>query len=142
MTVLLTHSLDAEEKKLDCYLALEAISKRMTCRAEEADAEFDEKYIQSSDPSRYHPEHWNPTQKYLLRGVATTNEITYICVRAEANLIDLDENPGPRDQWWRVQYAANEPNPVKVEVYSPGDFSLAETQADDYCRKRTLTRSL
>ena len=49
--------------------------------------------------------------KYLLRGVSTTKDVTYICRRAVPDLIEMDlgddepvrENP---DQWWKIAYVS------------------------------------
>ncbi|KAJ4327583.1 hypothetical protein N0V84_001972 [Fusarium piperis] len=55
-------------------------------------------------------------KKYLLRGVATTPNIVYVCRRGEADLIELDdEAKKPLDQWWRMAYTPGEEQPVKVE---------------------------
>ncbi|KAH6893234.1 hypothetical protein B0T10DRAFT_481793 [Thelonectria olida] len=43
--------------------------------------------------------------KYLLRGVATSKDVVYVCRRAEADLIELGDEPSkPADQWWRLAY--------------------------------------
>lgn len=55
-------------------------------------------------------------QKYLLRGVATPNDVIYLCQRSEPDLIELDESPKPLDQWWRLAYAPKDDSPVKAEV--------------------------
>jgi hypothetical protein len=59
--------------------------------------------------------------KYTLRGVSTTKSTTYICRRAEPDLIDMDlDSDGPKeqgDQWWKINYATSGSNPVTVEVY-------------------------
>ncbi|KAM0332970.1 hypothetical protein ACHAQA_001626 [Verticillium albo-atrum] len=54
-------------------------------------------------------------KKYLLRGVATGRDTMYICRRTEPQLIDVDENPQPLDQWWRLAYVAGDEQPVRVE---------------------------
>ncbi|KAL6913484.1 hypothetical protein FSHL1_011160 [Fusarium sambucinum] len=44
-------------------------------------------------------------KKYLLRGVATSPHIIYVCRREEEDLIELDgEESKPADQWWRLAY--------------------------------------
>ncbi|KAF7544027.1 hypothetical protein G7Z17_g10270 [Cylindrodendrum hubeiense] len=54
--------------------------------------------------------------KYLLRGVATSSDVVYVCQRAEADLIELEDEPSkPSDQWWRLAYTPNEEQPVKAE---------------------------
>lgn len=92
-------------------------SKVLTCREDEADAEFHAKYIRKDDPECYEPQLWNPSLRYELRGVATDPDITYLCVRREEDLIDFEgQSSAPRDQWWKVGYSANDVNPVTVEV--------------------------
>ncbi|KAL3957356.1 hypothetical protein ACCO45_007934 [Purpureocillium lilacinum] len=54
-------------------------------------------------------------KKYLLRGVATPNDVIYLCQRSEPDLIELDESPKPLDQWWRLAYAPKDDSPVKAE---------------------------
>ena len=48
--------------------------------------------------------------KYLLRGVSTTKDVTYICRRAEPDLIEMeldDSEPKEKgDQWWRIAYVS------------------------------------
>lgn len=59
--------------------------------------------------------------KYLLRGVSTKKDVTYICRRAEPDLIEMDldsESPKlPSDQWWRCAFLIEKGVPrVSVEV--------------------------
>lgn len=59
--------------------------------------------------------------KYFLRGVSTKKDVTYICRRAEPDLIEMDldaESPKPPgDQWWRLAYLMENGNPrISVEV--------------------------
>ncbi|KLU82788.1 hypothetical protein MAPG_01856 [Magnaporthiopsis poae ATCC 64411] len=61
-------------------------------------------------------EGWRPTHRYNLRGVATANDI-YVARRAEPDLIDMDNESRPSDQWWRFSYVAtDEENPLKVSI--------------------------
>ncbi|KAK7421394.1 hypothetical protein QQX98_002288 [Neonectria punicea] len=54
--------------------------------------------------------------KYLLRGVATSSDVVYVCRRAAVDLVDLADEPSSRsDQWWRLAYIATEEQPVKAE---------------------------
>ncbi|KAI1847227.1 hypothetical protein JX265_013352 [Neoarthrinium moseri] len=106
---------DVKLRREQCYHGLRHLSKYLTCREEEATPEFRDQYIVPDQPKFYKPEYWNPTHRYFLRGVATTSEITYVCVRKEADLIDLGDEPGSKDQWWRLVYAAKEANPISVE---------------------------
>lgn len=44
-------------------------------------------------------------KKYLLRGVATSPHIIYVCQREEEDLIELNgEESKPAEQWWRLAY--------------------------------------
>lgn len=55
-------------------------------------------------------------KKYLLRGVATSQDVVYVCQRSQADLIELGDAPKPLDQWWRLAYAPQNEQPVKSEV--------------------------
>lgn len=55
-------------------------------------------------------------KEYLLRGIATSANVVYVCRRAPMDLIELDDNPLPRDQWWRLSLNAKAIEPVKAEV--------------------------
>ncbi|KAL2873935.1 hypothetical protein SGCOL_010906 [Colletotrichum sp. CLE4] len=55
-------------------------------------------------------------KKYLLRGIATQQNVTYVCKRAEPALIDIDETPTLVDQWWRLSYSAKQY--AKAEKYT------------------------
>ncbi|KAK1972823.1 ubiquitin interaction domain-containing protein [Colletotrichum sublineola] len=58
-------------------------------------------------------------KKYLLRGIATSQNVTYVCKRAEPTLIDFEEaSSAPVDQWWRLSYEPGNINPAKAEKYS------------------------
>lgn len=55
--------------------------------------------------------------KYLLRGIATSPDVVYVCKREPEQLIDLEDGPRSRDQWWRLAYVAHDVDePVKAEV--------------------------
>lgn len=103
-----------EERRTEYYKLLRVVGKRLTCQEAEAnDAEF----VFSSDSDAYHPEYWNPTHKYLLRGVALTPELSYMCVREPEDLIQVDDTQAPgQDQWWKVVAPANDTAPATVEV--------------------------
>lgn len=102
-----------QEKREEFVEKLEVISKRLTCQEDEAE---DERFIYRSNPEAYHPEYWNPSQKYSLRGVALTTELTYVCIRGEADLIDMGEGSKPNDQWWKIEYTSSNPSPATIEV--------------------------
>ena len=78
-------------------------------------AEVD-KFIGSllTDPNK--PGSLATCKKYTLRGIATGKDIVYVCRRAEPTLIELADNPDPKDQWWRLEYTGNRQLPVKAEV--------------------------
>jgi hypothetical protein len=92
---------------------LEVIRKRLTCTEDEAD---DNLFVFRSNPDAYRPEYWNPSQKYLLRGVATTHELAYVCVRDGERSLSSADNSAPRDQWWKIGYAKTDASPIKAEV--------------------------
>lgn len=98
--------------------ALNIASKILTCRAEDADPEFESKYIHKSDPQRYQPQFWNPTHKYHLRGVATAPGIAYLFAKEDGDLMQFEGQPETEmhGQWWKVGYAAQDPRPITVEV--------------------------
>ncbi|PNY27740.1 Uncharacterized protein TCAP_02329, partial [Tolypocladium capitatum] len=54
-------------------------------------------------------------KKYLLRGVATQADVVYVCQRSVPDLIELDDEPKPLDQWWRLAYVSEDEQPVKAE---------------------------
>ncbi|KOS21282.1 hypothetical protein ESCO_006709 [Escovopsis weberi] len=55
-------------------------------------------------------------KRYLLRGVATEKDVIYVCQRLERDLIDLEDEPKPVDQWWRLAFAPSDvQQPVKTE---------------------------
>ncbi|KAH7192213.1 uncharacterized protein B0J16DRAFT_332549 [Fusarium flagelliforme] len=43
-------------------------------------------------------------KKYLLRGVATSPDVVYVCQREEEDLIELNNGSNRVDQWWRLSY--------------------------------------
>ncbi|TAQ86641.1 hypothetical protein B7494_g5012 [Chlorociboria aeruginascens] len=84
------------EEKEKTWLALKQLSKLYT--------------KQSDDPEQpiLHP--------YTLRGVSASKDTTYICRRAEPDLIEMSvDNAPPMDQWWRIHFATSGFNPVTVE---------------------------
>ncbi|KAI0840102.1 hypothetical protein F5Y06DRAFT_263648 [Hypoxylon sp. FL0890] len=90
---------------------MKIIAKRLTCQENEVD---DENFVFRSTPA-HHPEYWNPTNKYSLRGVALTNELAYVCVRQDADLMDFDESSRSKDQWWKIGFSSSDAAPVKAE---------------------------
>lgn len=101
-------------KKEEYYQLLAIVSKRLTCQEHEAD---DSQFVFKSDPRAYRPDYWTPKQKYLLRGVALTPELSYVCVREPDDLIQVDEtSQAGHDQWWKIQAPAQENKPAEVVV--------------------------
>jgi hypothetical protein len=92
---------------------LEVVRKRLTCQEQEAD---DDLFVFRTNEKAYRPEYWNPSMKYLLRGVATTHELAYVCVRDEEDLSNTADNSLGRDQWWKIGYIGSDASPIKSEV--------------------------
>ncbi|KXJ93007.1 hypothetical protein Micbo1qcDRAFT_232654 [Microdochium bolleyi] len=102
-----------EERRAEYHKLLRAVGKRLTCQETEAD---DAEFVFSSQPEAYHPEYWNPTHKYLLRGVALTPELSYTCVREPDDLIQVDDTQAAsKDQWWKIVAPTNDVTPATVE---------------------------
>ena len=111
-----TGSLSAQLVKL-----LESIDRKVVMLEEEKERckaelrELSKLYTEPSD---------DPSQpilhRYTLRGVCTDKNTVYICRQAEPSLIDIDlgdeESKSSQEQWWRINYASLDPNPVSVEV--------------------------
>ena len=56
-------------------------------------------------------------KKYLLRGVATSSDVVYVCQREEEDLIELNGESNRVDQWWRLAYNPHGDGPTtRVEV--------------------------
>jgi hypothetical protein len=77
--------------------------------------------------------------KYYLRGVSVSKDVTYICRRAEPDLIEMDldeEHSKDRDdQWWRCAYIIESGNP-QVEVHVSGNWAVLNMPADNVYRKQ------
>lgn len=54
--------------------------------------------------------------KYSLRGVATTSEVAYVCVRDAENPSNAGEGLVGTDQWWKIGYVKTDASPIKSEV--------------------------
>lgn len=69
-------------------------------------------------------------KKFLLRGIATSVDNVFVCRREPAKLVEVDDTPAARDQWWRLALVPNESEPVKAEVcrlklfFAPDVFTL------------------
>ncbi|KAI0405240.1 hypothetical protein F4802DRAFT_606982 [Xylaria palmicola] len=98
------------------YLAV--IRKRLTCQENEVD---DDLFVFRSQGDSYHPEYWNPHVKYLLRGVATTSEVAYVCVRDAENPPNHEEPSVAKDQWWKIGYIKGDASPIKSEKVTAED---------------------
>ncbi|KAK7954023.1 ubiquitin interaction domain-containing protein [Apiospora saccharicola] len=122
-----TQMSEVEMRHRQCLEALNNASKVLTCREEDADADFESKYIHKSDPKRYQPRFWDPTHKYHLRGVATAPGIAYVCAKEDGDLMQFEDQPETKlpGQWWKVGYSANEPHPITVERTTLSDVLVA-----------------
>lgn len=111
------------------------IRRRLTCQEDEVD---DDLFVFRSHSDAYRPEYWDPSTKYLLRGVATTSEIAYVCVRDVGDLANPGENSGVRDQWWKIGYVKSDASPIKSEV---GINDFAKISRTDYSAKLLYRKS-
>ncbi|KAG6068632.1 hypothetical protein E4U32_000135 [Claviceps aff. humidiphila group G2b] len=59
-------------------------------------------------------------KELLLRGVVTQSDVVYVCQRAEPDLIQLESESQPVDQWWRLAYRPDDNEPVKTEKIEVG----------------------
>ncbi|KAH9904880.1 hypothetical protein F4778DRAFT_731087 [Xylariomycetidae sp. FL2044] len=119
----LTKSRARRDELLD---SLQIVNKCLTSQENETG---DEVYIHHV---AHNPEYWNPTQKYLLRGIALTKELSFMCVREETEPLGLDNTPGFHDQWWRFGYEDNSESPVKLEKVTLED-ALVFAGTGDRC---------
>ncbi|KAI0525542.1 hypothetical protein F5B22DRAFT_633634 [Xylaria bambusicola] len=111
-----------QRKKQELNHYLDIVRKRLTCQEHEADNDL---FVFRSQDA-YRPEFWNPTIKYLLRGVATTTDVAYVCVREDSQLNLFSEaTPSAKDQWWKVGYVASDASPIKCEKVTPDDVLQA-----------------
>ncbi|KAL8306372.1 hypothetical protein RB601_008944 [Gaeumannomyces tritici] len=80
----------------------------------EIEAEIRARTLKNSIPCP--EEGWKPTHRYNLRGVVTSND-TYVARRSEPDLIDMENESRPSDQWWRLSYVAtDEENPLRISM--------------------------
>ncbi|KAI1776207.1 hypothetical protein F4818DRAFT_413401 [Hypoxylon cercidicola] len=112
MKELQTDLANLEDAKEAYRESMRVVTKRLTCQEDEVD---DDEFVFRST-SAYHPEYWNPTHKYSLRGVALSKELAYVCVREDANLMDMEGVSEPREQWWKIGYSSSDASPVKTET--------------------------
>ncbi|KAK8100968.1 hypothetical protein PG999_011342 [Apiospora kogelbergensis] len=118
---------EMERRHGQCKEALNNASKILTCREEEADSEFESKYIHKSDPQRYQPRFWDPIYRYHLRGVATAPGIAYLFAKEDGDLMQFEDQADTEllGQWWKVGYAARESQPITVEKTTLNDVLVA-----------------
>lgn len=66
-----------------------------------------------------------PNHGYTLRGISSSPDVFYLCVRAESDCvraesdsmeIDEGENSAPKDQWWKLGYVAEDEPQIKAEM--------------------------
>ncbi|KAI0491170.1 hypothetical protein F4859DRAFT_36465 [Xylaria cf. heliscus] len=105
-----------KKEELNSYL--DVVRKRLTCQEDEVDNNL---YVFRSDSDAYRPEYWDPSIKYLLRGVATTPEVAYVCVRDAEDSSNPGENSVVKDQWWKIGYVKSDASPIKSEKVTPDD---------------------
>ncbi|PFH56964.1 hypothetical protein XA68_15696 [Ophiocordyceps unilateralis] len=57
-------------------------------------------------------------KKYLLRGIATPDDVVYLCQSSEPDLIELDDEPRAPERWWKLAYlrGSGDDELVKAEV--------------------------
>ncbi|TGJ83936.1 hypothetical protein E0Z10_g4835 [Xylaria hypoxylon] len=115
-------STECEQKKQELNRYLDVVRKRLTCQEREADNDL---FVFRSHGDAYRPEYWDPSMKYLLRGVATTAEVAYVCVRDVEGSLDSGENPVVKDQWWKIGYVKSDASPIKSEKVTPDDVLQA-----------------
>ncbi|KAI0865689.1 hypothetical protein F4860DRAFT_460056 [Xylaria cubensis] len=111
-----------KQKREELHGHLDVVKTRLTCEAHEVD---DRHYVFRSDLDACHPEYWDPSIQYSLRGVATTSEVAYVCVRD----VDGPSNPGEssvaKDQWWKIGYVQSDASPIKSEKVTLDDVLQA-----------------
>ncbi|KAI1308900.1 hypothetical protein F5Y03DRAFT_85296 [Xylaria venustula] len=113
------HIIQACEDTIEEASRAVTVRKRLTCQEHEVDNDL---FVFRSHGDAYHPEYWNPSTKYSLRGVATTNDVAYVCVR---DVESLSENSGMKDQWWKIGYVKSDASPIKSEKVTLDDVLQA-----------------
>ncbi|GAP84006.2 putative ubiquitin interaction domain-containing protein [Rosellinia necatrix] len=113
---------ECEQQKEELNRHLEVVRKRLTCQEHEVE---DDRFVFRSHNNAYRPEYWDPSTKYLLRGVATTSDVAYVCAR------DVEDSPNPnehstvKDQWWKIGYVKSDASPIKSEKVTIDDVIQA-----------------
>ncbi|KAF2964929.1 hypothetical protein GQX73_g8654 [Xylaria multiplex] len=117
---------ECQQKKAKLNRCLDIVRKRLTCQEHEAD---DKLFVFRSNRNAYRPEYWNPSTKYLLRGVATTTEVAYVCVR-DVECPNSGAIPVVKEQWWKVGYVKSDASPIICEKVTLDDvLQAAGTEA-------------
>ncbi|KAI3316909.1 hypothetical protein HD806DRAFT_516497 [Xylariaceae sp. AK1471] len=125
-----SHALiEYEQKKEELNGYLEVVRKRLTCQEHEAENDL---FVFRANDGAYRPEYWNPSMKYLLRGVATTHELAYVCVRDEEDSSNITERSVARDQWWKIGYVKSDASPIKSEKVTLDDVLQAAGTESKY----------
>jgi hypothetical protein len=75
-------------------------------------------------------EGWHPTHEYTLRGICSVPEVVYVCRRAEADLMEMEEPSAPSEEWWKLAYLADDDDPLKVEVRSSLSYVAWERRSN------------
>ncbi|KAK5630950.1 hypothetical protein RRF57_006665 [Xylaria bambusicola] len=120
------HIIQACRDKIEEADRVVTVRKRLTCQEHEADNDL---FVFRSQDA-YRPEYWNPSTKYLLRGVATTSDVAYVCVREDSQFNLFSETmPVAKDQWWKVGYVASDASPIKCEVTPDDVLQAAGTES-------------
>ncbi|KAI1121943.1 hypothetical protein F5Y10DRAFT_255215 [Nemania abortiva] len=107
-----------KQKREELSAYLNVVRKRLTCQEHEAD---DDLFVFRSHGDAYRPEYWDPSVKYLLRGVAPTPEVAYVCVRDGEDSANPGETSRVRDQWWKIGYVKSDASPIKSEKVTLDD---------------------
>ncbi|KAI1746288.1 hypothetical protein F4680DRAFT_400956 [Xylaria scruposa] len=115
-------ALDAcKQKREELIGYLDVVRTRLTCEGHEVD----DNYVFRSDLDACHPEYWDPSVAYSLRGVATTPEVAYVCVRNVDDPSNPGEIPVAKDQWWKIGYVQSDASPIKSEKVTLDDVLQA-----------------
>ncbi|PHH90493.1 hypothetical protein CDD83_3526 [Cordyceps sp. RAO-2017] len=101
----------AEEALADIDNKLEALNKNME-QIRSKQRFLGNLLTEPEKPGRPKP---MTCKKYLLRGVATPNDVVYLCQRSEADSSELEGGSPPYDQWWRLAYSPKDDQPVEAE---------------------------
>ncbi|KAI0977124.1 hypothetical protein F4678DRAFT_411909 [Xylaria arbuscula] len=110
---------ECQQKRQELNHYLDVVRKRLTCQEDEVDNDL---FVFRSNGDAYRPEYWNPSIKYSLRGVATTSDVAYVCVR---DVEGSSENSAAKEQWWKIGYVKSDASPIKSEKVTLDDVLQA-----------------